>query len=102
MFLHAEKYLKSNVLQYFNLKPIAFRDDKKVLLQVFQIAFVFYINLPLKSSRKFQRKSRGSFKKMRLQNIEHFDKHFKLHSVFDAKKAVDFIRPLKFGSPSRV
>lgn len=101
MFLHAEKYLKSNVLQYFNLKPIAFRDDKKVLLQVFQIAFVFYINLPLKSSRKFQRKSRGSFKKMRLQNIEHFEKHFKLR-LFWHKKAVDFIRPLKFGSPSRV
>ena len=48
MFLHAEKYLKSNVLQYFNLKPIAFRDDKKVLLQVFQIAFVFLHKFSLK------------------------------------------------------
>ena len=41
MFLHAEKYMKGNVLQYFNLKPIAFRDDKKVLLQVFKLHLFF-------------------------------------------------------------
>ncbi len=101
MFLHAEKYLKSYVLQYFNLKPIAFRDGKSAFASISN-CICFLHKFALKNSRKFQRKSRGSFKKMRLQNIEHFDKHFKLHSVFDAKKAVDFIRPLKFGSPSRV
>ncbi len=86
----------------FQPKTNSHFEMEKVLLQAFQLHLFFYINFPLKSSRIFQRKSRGSFKKMRLQNIEHFDKHFKLHSVFDAKKAVDFIRPLKFGSPSRV
>ena len=101
MFLHAEKYLKSNVLQYFNLKPIAFHDGKSAFASI-SIAFVFYINFPLKSSRYFNGNQEAVSKKCVFKMLKHVDKHFRLHSVFDAKKAVDFIRPLKFGSPSRV
>ena len=47
MFLHAEKYMKGNVLQYFNLKPIAFHDGKSAFASI-SIAFVFLHKFSLK------------------------------------------------------